>query len=97
MKDIASKKYAKIASAAIGTALLSCFAVLGVACGGNPEQKPDEKPEDKNPTAILTFVEGIDDNTTSFTYTSKVGATLGSVLENVEPTAIDALKFGGWF
>ncbi|MDE7297163.1 MAG: InlB B-repeat-containing protein, partial [Clostridia bacterium] len=38
-----------------------------------------------------------DDNTTSVTYTAKVGATLGSVLENVEPTAIDALKFGGWF
>ncbi|MDE5547817.1 MAG: InlB B-repeat-containing protein, partial [Clostridia bacterium] len=92
MKDIASKKYAKIASVAIGTALLSCFGVLGVACGGN-----SEKPEDKKPTAALTFIEGIDSNTTSFTYTANVGDTLGSVLENVDPMTIDALKFGGWF
>lgn len=97
MKERKNKTHTKLAVTALGAAFLCCFAAVGVACGGTQDDKLDEKPNDQNKTAVITFIEGIDGDTSSFTYIANVGDTLGSVLQNVNPKTVDALEFGGWF
>ena len=85
MKNTSGKKCNRFALAAICTAVLSGVVAFGVACGG------------KKPTATLTFIEGVDGETTRTTRTVAVGETLGSALSGMTPAPVESLEFGGWY